>query len=461
MPESGERASFSGKIGFILATSASAVGLGNLWRFPYETSHYGGGIFVLIYVILAFTFGISLMLLETSLGRRTGKSCIAAFSGFARKYRAIGYFAAIIPMLIVPYYCVIGGWVIEWLAETVTGNLSVLAEDGGSYWSSFVAGESDSGFYGPTLWFIIFAVLCILCIVVGVRNGIEKLSKFLMPALLVMIIGIMCYELIAVDGIWDGVVFYLNPDVSKLTPDTFLGAVSQVFYSMSIASGTLITYGSYTKKDVDLEKSAFHICSIDTVVALLAGFMIIPAAFTFGFPDSEGMGLMFVSLPQVFMQMPAGSIIAPVFYLLVLIAALTSAVSLAEACTSVFMDGTKMERPGAATITSILILVLGIVCVLGFANGPLSVDTPLNQGNGWLGFFDTLSNSIMMPIAAVLLCLFIGYVVKTAYLEEEIEQSSRFLIRPLFRLMIRYVCPVFLTIILVVGLLGVFGVKIW
>lgn len=461
MPESGERASFSGKIGFILATSASAVGLGNLWRFPYETSHYGGGIFVLIYVILAFTFGISLMLLETSFGRRTGKSCIAAFSGFARKYRAIGYFAAIIPMLIVPYYCVIGGWVIEWLAETVTGNLSVLAEDGGSYWSSFVAGESDSGFYGPTLWFIIFAVLCILCIVVGVRNGIEKLSKFLMPALLVMIIGIMCYELIAVDGIWDGVVFYLNPDVSKLTPDTFLGAVSQVFYSMSIASGTLITYGSYTKKDVDLEKSAFHICSIDTVVALLAGFMIIPAAFTFGFPDSEGMGLMFVSLPQVFMQMPAGSIIAPVFYLLVLIAALTSAVSLAEACTSVFMDGTKMERPGAATITSILILVLGIVCVLGFANGPLSVDTPLNQGNGWLGFFDTLSNSIMMPIAAVLLCLFIGYVVKTAYLEEEIEQSSRFLIRPLFRLMIRYVCPVFLTIILVVGLLGVFGVKIW
>ena len=461
MSESGERASFSGKIGFILATSASAVGLGNLWRFPYETSHYGGGIFVLIYVILAFTFGISLMLLETSFGRKTGKSCIAAFSGFARKYRAIGYFAAIIPMLILPYYCVIGGWVTEWLAESVTDNLSLLADNGGSYWQDFVTGETDSGFYGPTLWFIIFAVLCILCIVAGVRNGIEKLSKFLMPALLVMIIGIMCYEMIAVEDIWDGVVFYLNPDINKLTPDTFLGAVSQVFYSMSLASGTLITFGSYTKKDVDLEKSAFHICSIDTVVALLAGFMIIPAAFTFGFQDSQGMGLMFVSLPQVFIQMPAGSIIAPIFYLLVLIAALTSAISLAETCASVFMDGTKMERNRAASITAIVILVLGTICVLGFGDGPLAFDVPLNQGNGWLGFFDTLSNSIMMPISAILLCLFIGYVVTTAYLEEEIEQSSKFHIRPLFRSMIMYVCPMFLMIILAVGLLSAFGIKLW
>ena len=461
MSEYEERASFSGKLGFILATSASAVGLGNLWRFPYETSHYGGGIFVLIYVILAFTFGVSLMLLETSFGRKTGKSCIAAFTGFAKKYRAIGILAAIIPMLIVPYYCLIGGWVTKWLVECGAGNLSTLSEDGGSYWWNFVTGGTDSGFYGPTLWFIVFAVLCILCIVVGVEKGIEKMSKILMPALLIMIIVVIGYEMTAVDGIWDGVRFYLNPDISALSPDTFLGAISQIFYSMSIAMGILITYGSYTKKEVDLAKSSFHVGAIDTGVALLAGFMIIPAAFVFGFQDSQGMGLMFVALPQVFAQMPGGAFVAPVFYLLVLFAALTSAVSLAETCASVFVDGTKMDRRRAIGVTAVIILILGVICALGFDNGPLAFDTPLSQGAGWLGFFDTITNSIMMPIAAILLCLFIGYVVKTTYLEEEIEISSDFKFKPVFRVMIMYICPVFLTIILVVGLLGIAGIDLW
>jgi len=461
MSENEERVSFSGKLGFILATSAASVGLGNLWRFPYETSHYGGGIFVLIYVILAFTFGISLMILETSFGRKTGKSSIAAFSGFAKKYRIIGYMGAIIPMLIVPYYCVIGGWVTKWFFESSIDHLSVLSDNGGAYWWDFISGATDSGFYGPTTWFIIFALLCIFCIILGVEKGIEKMSKILMPALLIMIIGVTCYEMVAVDGVWDGVVFYLNPDVNALSPDTFLGAVSQIFYSMSISMGILITYGSYTKKDVDLEKSAVYVGAIDTVVAILAGFMIIPVAFAFGFGDSQGMGLMFVALPQVFSQMPGGAFVAPVFYLLVLFAALTSAVSLAEACASVFIDKRKMDRTKAVGVTAIIILILGVLCALGFGNGPTAIENSLTQGAGWLGFFDTITNSIMMPIAAILMCLFIGFVVKTSYLEEEIELSSKFRMKKMFKIMIMYVCPIFLTVIFVVGLLGVAGITLW
>ena len=336
----------------------------------------------------------------------------------------------------------------------------MLSESGGAYWWDFITGETSSGFTGPSIWFLIFAGLCILCILIGVEKGIEKLSKILMPTLLVMIVAILCYEM-TIDGIWDGVVFYLNPDISALSPDTFLGAISQIFYSMSIAMGILITYGSYTKKDVDLEKSAITVGMIDTGVALLAGFIIIPVAFMFGFGDSSGMGLMFVALPQVFEMMPGGAIVAPIFYLLVMFAALTSAVSLAETCASVFVDGEKMDRMRAVGFTAVIIIIVGMICALGFPGGPLDFDTPLSQGAGWLGFLDTITNSIMMPIAAILLCIFVGFVVKTTFLEEEIELSSKFRLKPLFRVMVMYIAPIFLTAILIVGLLGIAGIQLW
>ena len=266
-----------------MAAAASAVGLGNLWRFPYLTSHYGGGMFVLVYIILAVTFGFSLMVAEIALGRRTGKSCIAAFGELAKKYKWIGIIAAIIPALIVPYYCVIGGWVAKWFATTVSGNLSTLTADDGGYWWSYITGDI-AGMTDPTVWFLIFAALCILCVVVGVNKGIEKVSKVLMPLLLFMMIAITIYEF-TLPGIWDGIVYYFNPDVSKLSAGTFLGAVSQIFYSMSLAMGIMITYGSYMKKDVSIERSARNISLIDTVVAIMAGLMIVPPAYIFGFGD--------------------------------------------------------------------------------------------------------------------------------------------------------------------------------
>ncbi len=461
MAEVEKRGSFSGKFGFVMAAAASAVGLGNLWRFPYLTSHYGGGIFVLVYIILAVTFGFSLMVAEIALGRRTGKSCIRAFGDLCKKYKLLGYFIAIIPALIVPYYCVIGGWVTKWFAESTIGHIDVLAASGGSYWWSYITG-GEGGFGDPSIWFLVFAGLTILCVAIGVDKGIEKLSKILMPALFVMMIGITAYEM-TLPGIWDGIVYYLNPDVSKLSAGTFLGAISQIFYSMSLAMGIMITYGSYMKKDTSIEGSARNISLIDTIVAIFAGLMIIPAAYAIS-PDlagSKGMGLMFVSLPQVFAGMPGGmgNIIGPAFYLLVIFAALTSAVSLLETVVSVFIDGAAVKRKVSIVISSVILLALGFVTVFGFANP--EIFAPLDQGAGWLGIFDSITNNFMMPIAAIATCLFIGYVVKVSFIDEELAINGKFKSKKLFDVMIKYVCPIFLASILIVAILGLFDITIY
>lgn len=452
--EQGEgRGSFTGRLGFVMAAAASAVGLGNLWRFPYLTSHYGGGIFVIIYIILAVTFGFSLMVAEIALGRRTGKSCISAFGELAKKYKWIGVIAAIIPALIVPYYCVIGGWVTKWFATTVTGNLSTLTADDGGYWWSYITGDMAD----PMIWFVVFAVLCLVCIISGVNRGIEKVSKVLMPMLLFMMIAITIYEL-TLPGIWDGIIYYFNPDISKLSAGTFLGAISQIFYSMSLAMGIMITYGSYMKKADSIERSTRNISLIDTMVAILAGLMIVPPAYIFGFGDSKGMGLMFVALPQVFEQMPAGEFVAPVFYLLVIFAAMTSAVSLLETVVSVFIDGAKMKRKVSIIVSSVLLLAIGTVVVLGF--GPLMPEpTMFNQGAGWLGILDTVTNSILMPVVAILTCVFIGYVVKVSFITDEVEsEGNLFVFKKPFEYMIKYICPICLAAILVFGLLDMFEI---
>ena len=349
--------------------------------------------------------------------------------------------------------CVIGGWVLKWLFETTIGNLDLLAGDDGSYWWDFVTGETELGFLSPSLWFILFTLICVVCIIAGVEKGIEKMSKYLVPVLLIMIVGITIYEF-TIPGIWDGIVYYLSPDLDELSADTFLGAISQIFYSVSIAMGILITYGSYAKKEVDLEKSSFNIVAIDTIVAILAGMMIVPVAFLFGFPDSSGMGLMFTAMPQVFESMTGGALIAPLFYLLVAVAALTSAISLAETCASVFIDGTKTDRPKATAITTIIILAFGMLCVLGFYGGPLFFDSPLDQGVGWLGFFDTITNSIMMPIASIIICIFVGYVIKIKLIDDEIMISSPFRFRRIFDIMIMYVCPILLSVMLITAMIS-------
>lgn len=452
MAYDGKRASFSGKMGFIFATAASAVGLGNLWRFPYEVSHNGGGIFVLIYLILAFTFGTCLMMMEIAYGRRTGKSGVAAFLEYSKKFRIIGYLTTLTPIIMVSYYCVIGGWVLKWFFETLLGNLSELAGDG-SYWIDFITGSMSEGLLGPMLWFLIFASICMFFISMGVNKGVERMSMILMPITFILIIGIILYELFCVDGVMDGVAFYLDPDLSELSPDTFVAAISQVFFSLSISIGVLVTYGSYISKDVDLERSAISVVLVDSTVALLAGLMIIPVAFIFGHQDSSGMGLMFTALPQVFQTMPGGNIVAPIFYLMVFFAAITSAASLSEAAVSSISDSRKLSRKKSAGALMAIMLVLGTICVLGFDKGPLFIDG-MGETTGWLGIMDSFINIFLMPLAAILMCVLIGYVLKTRFIEEEITVSSKFRLKPMFKVMVMVIAPVFLAIILIVGVIG-------
>lgn len=449
--ESG-RDSFSSKIGFVLAAAGSAVGLGNLWRFPYLAEQYGGGIFLLVYILLAVVFGFTLLMTELALGRRTRKSCVSAFEDLSRKHRAIGWFAALIPIIIVPYYCVIGGWVAKYLFESAGGGLDAISETG--FFPQFVGCELGGVLGDPLTWFLLFALATVVLVYVGVDKGIEKMSKVLMPVLLGLILLITVYVL-TLPGSMDGAARYLVPDFSKLSASTFLGAMGQLFYSMSLAMGIMITYGSYMKKDVDIPKSARRISLIDTSVAMLAGLMIVPAVYAFSEAGiSSGPSLMFVTLPKVFDVMPGGYFVAILFFLLVLFAALTSAVSLAETVASVFMDRFKASRRRATLITAAVILGLGILSCYGY--GPLSGFEL--AGMAFLDLFDFLSNSIMMPVAAIMTCLFVGYVVKPSFILEEVEATGEFRLKPYYGILVKWVCPVFLAMILAVGLLSFLGV---
>ena len=450
-----KRGGFSGRLGFILATAGAAVGLGNLWRFPYLAEQYGGGIFLLVYLILVVTFGVVMLITELAIGRRTGKSCFDALMDLCDKYPIIGWIAMLVPAIIVPYYCVIGGWVTKYFADYATGNGSDLAANG--FFGSFTQMDLGGLFDSPVPWFLIYALLTIVVVVFGVEKGIERLSKVLMPALFVLLIAI-CVYMLTIPGISDGLAYYLVPDFDKLSFSTLAGAVSQLFYSLSIAMGISIAYGSYMRKQDNIEKSAYTVALTDTSVAFLSGLMIVPAFVLFS-GSSEGMtsgfGLLFTTMPQVFDVMPGGEFVGIAFFLLAMFAALTSSIALMEAVVAVLKDHWHMTRVRACVIVSAVILVLGMLACLG--EGPLSFIEPL--GMTFLAFFDFITNSVMMPIVALITCILIGYVVKTRYVVEEVESSGcEFRIKTVYGFMIKYVCPVILVIILVVGILGGLGI---
>ena len=320
------RGKFSGRIGYVMAVAGSAVGLGNIWRFPYLAAKYGGGIFLLVYLILVVTLGYALIVSETTLGRMTKKSPVGAFHVFGKTlpFHLGGWFTAIIPMLICPYYCVIGGWVLKYLFDYALGNAPLLAQDG-----TFSAFLSSSG--SVELWFILFSVLVFAVILGGVNKGVERVSKIMMPILIVLAIIVAIYS-VTRPGAWEGVKYFLIPNFDNFSLMTVVSAMGQMFYSLSIAMGILITYGSYIEKDVDIEKSTSQVEFFDTGVALLAGLMIIPAVFAFSGGDMStlqaGPSLTFITLPKVFSSMGIGTFVGVVFFLMFLFAALTSAISL-------------------------------------------------------------------------------------------------------------------------------------
>lgn len=447
------RGSFSGKIGFVLSAAGASVGLGNIWRFPYLCAKYGGGIFLFVYIILALTFGYTMIVAETAIGRNTKKSPVGAFNTLSNnKFMSVGgWINAIIPILIVPYYSVIGGWVCKYLFEYIRSDAATIASD--SFFVDFISDGSKSEF-----WFIVFAALVLGVIFMGVENGIERVSKLMMPVLVVLAL-IICVYSVTRPGALEGVKFLFIPNVQNFSIMTLVTAMGQMFYSLSIAMGILITFGSYVKKEVSIDESTRQVEFFDTAIAILASLMIIPAVFSFYNGDQSmlkaGPSLMFITMPKIFAGMGFGRIIGFLFFALVLFAALTSAIALTESAVSTFSDEFGWSRRNGTLIMAVVMIVLGSLSSLG--NGPLSGVTII--GMQFLDFFDFITNSIMMPMAALATCLLITKYMGMEKLTMEVEQDGHpFRRKHIFSFMIRFLCPLFVLIILVSAILNVLGI---
>ena len=445
-----KRSQFSSRLGFVLAAAGSAVGLGNIWRFPYLTAKYGGGMFLLVYILLTVTFGFTIMIAEIAIGRKTRFSPIGAYQKLNHKYKFIGVITALIGFLILSYYTVIGGWVIKYLIEFITGKHAQAAQD--SFFPNYAAQTSE-----PILWQLLFVAVTGAIVFFGVKNGIERVSRFLMPVLILLSIGIAVYS-VTLPGAGEGVKYFLIPHLSDFSVQTILAALGQMFYSLSLAMGIMITFGSYLSTETDLEKSVAQIEIFDTVIAIVAGLMIVPAVFAFSGGDRQalnaGPSLMFVTLPKVFERMGMSTFIGSVFFLLVLLAALTSAISLMEACVSTFCDNFKISRHFSVVITTIVIFLLGIPSSLGFGLW----DNIKLLGFNILDFMDFITNSLLMPVVALLTCIFVAYVIKTKIIVDEVKLSSDFHREKLFTVMIKYIAPICIVAILVTSILDAFGI---
>lgn len=447
-----KRSSFSGKIGFVLSAAGASVGLGNIWRFPYLAAKYGGGIFLIVYIFLAMTFGYTMIIAETALGRMTKKSPVGAYDSFGKsKWLSLGgWINAIIPILIVPYYSVIGGWVIKYLAEYLGGQTQLVAQDG--YFGAFI-----SNGLSPEICFIVFSVIVIAIIYAGVQNGIERVSKFMMPILVVLSVIIAVYS-VTRPGAIEGVKYFLVPNVKNFSWMTVVTAMGQMFYSLSIAMGILVTFGSYMRKETEIEAATEQVEIFDTAIAIMAGLMIIPAVFAFSGGDAAtlqaGPSLMFITIPKVFASMGFGTLTGVLFFVLVLFAALTSSIALTESAVSTFEDEFKWSRKKSTTIIGLIIVSLGSLSALGY--GPFAEVTII--GMQFLDFFDFLTNTVMMPIAAIATCLLVSRVIGVEKIEAEVTaDGAPFKRKKIFAFMIRFLCPVFAAIILVSSIANAFG----
>ena len=407
---------------------------------------------MLVFIILALTFGFSMIVAETALGRMTGKSPVGAFAAFGKtKWRSCGgWINAIIPILIVPYYSVIGGWVIKYLVGYLSGHGAQLAADG--YFTSFISSGVST-----EVCFVIFALFTLGINFAGVRNGIERVSKIMMPILVILSLVITVYS-VTRPGAWEGVKYFLVPNFKDFSWMTVVTAMGQVFYSLSIAMGILITFGSYMKKDVSIEKSTRNVEIFDTAIAILAALMIIPAVFAFSGGSAEnlqaGPSLMFITLPKVFASMGLGTAAGILFFVLVLFAAVTSSIALTESAVSTFEDQFGWSRKKATLIVGMIMIALGTLSSLGY--GPLAGVKLI--GMQFLDFFDFLTNSVMMPIAAIATCLLVSRVIGVGKIEQEVViGETTFRRKKIFNFMIRFLCPIFAVIILLSSIANAFG----
>ncbi|MBQ8654733.1 MAG: sodium-dependent transporter [Clostridia bacterium] len=466
MQDKQKRSSFTGSLGFVLAAAGSAVGLGNIWRFPYLAAKDGGGFFLLCYLVLALTFGFTLLTTEIAIGRKTGQSPLLAYKALSPKMGWLGVVACIVPMLILPYYCVIGGWVLKYLAVYLTGSGAAAVDS--SYFTAFI-----TDLQSPVIWFLIYLGATVFVVYKGVDKGIERLSSVLMPLLLLMIIAISIFSLTLrhtdAEGVTrtglQGLQIYLIPSLEGMTLNKFMviltDAMGQLFYSISVAMGIMITYGSYVKKETNLAKSVNQIEIFDSLVAFLAGMMIIPAVYTF--MGSEGLStsgpdLMFKALPKVFSAMGAttGSIVGVVFFITVFFAALTSSISILEAVVSSMMDKFRWSRNKAVIVASLIALAAGLLVCLGYNLlyfEAVLPNTPAGKNAQILDIMDYASNYVLMPVVSIATCILIGWIVKPKLvIDEATVGGAKFGRRTLYIIMVKYVTPVLLALLLLQAL---------
>ena len=478
MSNSSKRASWSGQLAFVLAAAAAAIGLGNLWRFPYLAAQYGGGTFIAVYLGLVVTLGFTLMLSEIAIGRKTQQSQLTAFSRLHRGWGFIGFIGTVVPFLITPYYCVIGGWVVKYfvtycqMAFCGAMPMGEAAADSGAFFGAFVSANFAPFGYGA-----LFVLACAAVVALGVRNGLERSNLVIMPLLFALAIALSIY-VIFLPGTGDGLRYYLVPSMDALCDSTgafslaqlgktILGAMGQMFYSLSLGMGITITYGSYMGKADSIERSVRRIEFFDTLIAVVAGLMIVPVVYMFavktGTPVKEAMnagpGLMFITLPKVFATLgAAGPFVGLAFFALVIVAALSSAIALCEACVASVCDLLQLERKPATFFTGAVILFIATFSALGYgAWADVTV-----CGQQFLDFFDFITNSVLMPIFAASTCIFIGWVLKPKVIEDEVEAEGRpFRAKVLYRFMVKYFAPVFVIAILVSEICRCFNIGGW
>ena len=449
--------SFSSSLGFVLAAAGSAVGVGNIWRFPYLCAKDGGGLFLLVYLVLVLTFGFTLLTTDVAIGRRTKQNALNAFATLNKKWKFLGYLTFLVPTLIMTYYSVIGGWITKYFTLYLVSSGDAAAQDG--FFTSFITSPVS-----PIVFMLIFLALTAWVVYCGVEKGIEKYSRYIMPGLLLLIIGIAIFSLtlsytdesgMTRTGI-EGLLVYIKPDFTGLTVQRFLNialdAMSQLFFSLSVSMGIMITYGSYVKDDVDLNKANNQIEIFDTIVALLAGLMIVPAVFTFMGTEgmSAGPGLMFVSLPKVFQSMgAAGGVIGTIFFLMVSFAAITSSVSVMESIVSCMIDKFHISRKKSTVIVTVYACLVGIIVCLGYNALYFELKLPNGATAQILDVMDFISNNLLMPLVALLSCILIGWVVKPQVIIDEVTLGGyKFGRKKLYIVMVKFIAPVLLAALL-------------
>lgn len=451
-----KKGGFTGSLGFVLSAAGSAVGVGNIWRFPYLAAQDGGGLFILVYLVLVLTFGFTLLTTDIAIGRRTQKNALEAFGSIRPKWGFLGKLTFLVPALIMTYYTVIGGWITKYITVYMTGQGADATQDG--FFTSFISSPVSS-----VVFMLIFLAVTALVVFFGVEKGIERFSKVVMPGLLVLIIGVGVYTIMqshtAADGTvrtgLDGLAVYLIPNFKGLTFGRFmkilLDAMSQLFFSLSVSMGIMITYGSYVDKNVNLSRSIGHIELFDTLVALLAGAMIVPAVYIFSGTEgmSSGPSLMFVSLPKVFQGMgPVGGMIGLAFFIMLGFAAITSSVSILETLVANCMNIFKTSRKKMCLIIGAISAVAATVICMGYNVFYFELTLPNGSPAQLLDVVDYVSNSFLMPLISFLTCIFVGWVIKPKWIEEEmVSNGHKFSRKGLYSFMIRFVAPVIMAVL--------------